>query len=243
VSSDAILGEVLTRLSSNPSDEEAWRHLYSVVWPFAYAVLRRSRGVPDSVSRELAQDSLGQLAEYVLSPRGAESQRRRTELLARFGRDPRQFWRWFRRVVLNRSIDWYRREHRTISVDFETERAPATDLDSSILVGEYRQLLPEFFKNLMKRDRRQEFELLCIMATEYACSDYGSMYLWILAVLDRNSEDSSVVTLPSGDEIQLDRTAIIKEFGERLRLTPNYTYVRLLRLRNQFNEARSETFS
>jgi hypothetical protein len=242
VNTDELLCNALTRIATEPSDEKAWKQLYSLTWPFAYAVLRKSRGMPDALSRDLAQDSLGRFAEYVLSPRhGSAAKQKRLELVAGFGKDAQKFRRWLKRLIVNKSIDWYRKHGREDTTDLEVERASSLDLDRSILAHEYEQLLPAFFRTLNRKDHRGEFDLLCAMAKEHGCTKDVAIYLWLAAFLHRGPPEDALIP-GDGRNPPLDRAALIRDFGHRLKLTPTYTYVRLSRLREQFKQAGADTF-
>jgi RNA polymerase sigma factor (sigma-70 family) len=56
--------EALHRLASNRFDEEAWRTLFNLLWPFAVAVCARLHGGDTSSAQDAAQESLVRLARY-----------------------------------------------------------------------------------------------------------------------------------------------------------------------------------
>lgn len=56
--------EALRRLAGNRFDEEAWRILFDLLWPFAVAVCARLHGGDASAAQDSAQESLVRLARY-----------------------------------------------------------------------------------------------------------------------------------------------------------------------------------
>jgi RNA polymerase sigma-70 factor (ECF subfamily) len=140
---DKPLVEVLARLSTSRSDEDAWRDLYTMMWPFVMGILFRRLGGTRDLAEDASQEVFRRLVHY-----------------CQFGnfRDAGEFRRYLGRVSHNLALDHVRRALRLPEVslnDGETRRQVFAKQDAVDLEGQTqaRDLLSRLFALLDERDR------------------------------------------------------------------------------------------
>src|ERR1700735_4059249 len=72
VSTDTALAELLSRLKENCADEDGWRELYAVMWPYVLTMSYRALGDVRILAEDAAQESFIRLAKYYDFGKGLE---------------------------------------------------------------------------------------------------------------------------------------------------------------------------
>jgi RNA polymerase sigma factor (sigma-70 family) len=64
IDTETVLNRALANLSSDRTDEDAWRDLYRIMWPFVFAICYRYLGASRNESEDAAQEAFIRLAKY-----------------------------------------------------------------------------------------------------------------------------------------------------------------------------------